>query len=445
MKYGLFENDEETEDFSLSILYESDDEFLDAVENRNEREKMSGIKPPKPLVVNSDIDMSQEWNEWLELYENYSTANKMGTEEATIQVANFKACVGREALKVLNNLNLSDEEKKVLKTLKDKLTEHFAPAKNKTYERCQFHRIKQQANENFEDFLQKVQTQVKKCGYGANADEFVMDQIVVGVYSDTTRQKLWTEDELTLEKTKKICRAAERASKEMNELQSSGMDQNVNAFKTSKAFDCRRCGTNHGPRNCPAFGKKCAKCHKFGHAAKVCRAKAYANDCEEGDPKNKFNKKTKKGDKKVNALNDDSSDSDAEQYQIGAVYDGAKVDFIGENDKWSEKLKIGSDSLTVKLDTGAECSVLPLREASRLGLNIEKSNTKRIITYNNESIAVVGESKAKCESKGKSSEVTFKIVAENLTPILGRTMCEKLGFIVRVNEIDSKGCEPLLQ
>lgn len=29
--------------------------------------KMSSIKPPKPLVVNSDIDMSQEWTEWWEI------------------------------------------------------------------------------------------------------------------------------------------------------------------------------------------------------------------------------------------------------------------------------------------------------------------------------------------------------------------------------------------
>lgn len=53
-----------------------------------------------------------------------------------------------------------------------------------------------------------------------------MDQIVVEVYADATRQKLWTEDNLNLEKAKKICRAAERASKQINELQASGVDLN---------------------------------------------------------------------------------------------------------------------------------------------------------------------------------------------------------------------------
>lgn len=68
-----------------------------------------------------------------------------GEETEIIQTANFRACVGRDAIKVLNNLNLTNAERAVYKALTDKLTAHFAPEKNKTYERCQFHRIKQQA------------------------------------------------------------------------------------------------------------------------------------------------------------------------------------------------------------------------------------------------------------------------------------------------------------
>lgn len=123
--------------------------------------------------------------------------------------------MGREANKILRNLGISDADMKKLAEIKKKLTEHFAPARNKTYERCQFHRLKQQQNESFEDFLQKLQ--VKRCAYGTNADEFTMDQIVLGIHSDNTRQKLWVEEELTLEKAKRICRAAERAGKQISE------------------------------------------------------------------------------------------------------------------------------------------------------------------------------------------------------------------------------------
>ena len=92
--------------------------------------------------------------------------------------------------------------------------------------------------------------------------------------------------------------------------------------------------------------------------------------------------------------------------------------------------------MLVKLDTGAECNVLSKKEAERIGLQINSTNTKRIFTYSNESVPVIGEAIAGCIAKKKRIDVTFKIVPENLAPILGRTMCEKFGFIVRVNEIE---------
>lgn len=157
----------------------------------HETVNMSGIKPPKNFVINSELDMSQEWTEWLELYENYFIAAKITKEEVEVQTANFLTAAGRDVLKVLNNLNISAEEKKVIKTVKEKLTAHFAPSKNKTYERCQFHRLKQQPSEKFEDFLQKLKTQVKRCVYeAASQDEFVMDQVVLGVFAGAVQTKI---------------------------------------------------------------------------------------------------------------------------------------------------------------------------------------------------------------------------------------------------------------
>lgn len=201
-----------------------------------------------------------------------------------IQTANFKAAIGREALKVLNALELTEDEKKELKTLKEKLTAHFAPAKNKTYERYQFHRIRQQQHESFEDFLQKLKEQVKKCSYGHDlANEFVMDQILVGIHSDETRQRLMTEEEMDLEKAKRICRAAERATKQIHELQNSELPLNasVNVIKKNdKTFNCKRCGNIHGPKSCPAFQKQCEKCKNKGHFAKMCKSKTNAEHNE---------------------------------------------------------------------------------------------------------------------------------------------------------------------
>lgn len=422
--------------------YYSDDETSDLEQTNTEIEPTMSLKPPKNLNVNSELDMAQEWVEWLELYENYFTANEIEKKSAAIQTANFKAAIGREALKVLNALELTEDEKKELKTLKEKLTAHFAPAKNKTYERYQFHRIRQQQHESFEDFLQKLKEQVKKCSYGHDlANEFVMDQIVVGIHSDETRQRLMTEEEMDLEKAKRICRAAERATKQIHELQNSELPLNasVNVIKKNdKTFNCKRCGNIHGPKSCPAFQKQCEKCKNKGHFAKMCKSKTNAEHNEK-----KRKPKTKKKGKKVNAVDveDDSSDSESEsdsstEYQVGSIT--KQTERSNGNDKWTEKLKVGENEFTAKLDTGAECNVLSEKVAKELKLSVDKTSTKRITTYNNDNIKVIGETKAYCESKNAAHNVVFKIVKEDLAPILGQKMCEKFGFIIRVNQIGSE-------
>lgn len=298
---------------------------------------MGGIRPPKPLLVSSELDMAQEWTEWLEQYGNYFIASKIDQETPQVRKANFMAIVGRDTMKIVNNIEMTVTERADLDTVIEKLTAYFSPARNKTYERCQFHRIKQQQHEGFEDFLQKLQTHVKRCSYGTNADEFVMDQIVLGIHSDSTRQRLWTEDQLNLEKTIKICRAAERANKQINELQNvPSTSTAVNAVATNdKKYKCSRCGNMHGKKQCPAYKKKCGKCERTGHFDKMCRSKSSKNP---------------KSDKKVNAVQRDT-DSDAsentEEYRVGAVTENWNDNFP-IHDKWSEKLKIGDDYLIVK-------------------------------------------------------------------------------------------------
>lgn len=38
-------------------------------------------------------------------------------------------------------------------------------------------------------------------------------------------------------------------------------------------FQCRRCNRKHGPRECPAFGKKCNRCGKLNHFETAYRVK----------------------------------------------------------------------------------------------------------------------------------------------------------------------------
>lgn len=214
---------------------------------------------------------------------------------------------------------------------------------------------------------------MQKCGYGANADEFVMDQIVLAINSDATRQKLWVEDDLTLEKAKKICRAAERASKQIFELNNdpnASSSASVNVIGNDKLFDCARCGSKHGYRSCPAYNKKCNSCGNKGHFKSMCRQNLKKEHAKEKRYKTKNHKQNKKV-YMVSASSSDSSDRDTNSdgssadYQFVGSIETKRVNAI-ENNKWQATLAIGSKKLNLKLDTGAECNVLSEKNSRKV-------------------------------------------------------------------------------
>lgn len=171
------------------------------------------------------------------------------------------------------------------------------------------------------------------------------DKIVFGVKSSQVREKLLTEDKLTLDKAVAICLASEQASKQLVVMESKGTTSNVNTIKNNKKessqsnadkkFGCKRCGLSHKRQACPAFNQKCNKCSKLGHFAKMCLTKQKT--------------KTSAQKKSVNLVQqDECSDDDAEQelqFYIKSTSQG------GED--WQKDVVVGKNKFTAKLDTGA--------------------------------------------------------------------------------------------
>lgn len=402
---------------------------------------MGSLKPPRPLVINNDIDMAREWSEWLDAYECYTIAAKVNTEKNEIILANFKTVIGREAIRLINNLGLTEDEKKDLDKIKKKLKEHFVPMRNKTYERCQFHRIRQQESETFDDFLQKIREQVQKCEFNNN-DEFITDQIALGIRCENTQQKLWIEDELTMEKAIKICRAAERANRQINDI-----NEAAKVNKISKEFNCRRCKTTHGPKSCPAYKKECLKCGGTGHFSIACRSH---KNRKEGDSKSESkNKKSHKKNKSQEHKKVDVIENDSINYEKESSSDETGFKFIGmittvnsiTEEKWTEKVRVGKYEVKLRLDTGAYCNVISIKTARAIGAVIAPSEIKKIKSYDGGLIKVIGQTKLKCRTLRKENniegKVIFTVINENLQTILGGADCENLGFLKRVNQI---GC-----
>lgn len=127
------------------------------------------------------------------------------------------------------------------------------------------------------------------------------DRIVIGVRDQRLQQKLLEVKDLTVMRAVDICRAGELSREHIKMLSNTEVQQ-VHGAKTttqpasaeegkvkypfnrdrsyiksnrqynSTYYLCKKCNSEHGPRQCPAYGKTCTKCKKMNHFARGCTA-----------------------------------------------------------------------------------------------------------------------------------------------------------------------------
>ena len=152
--------------------------------------------------------------------------------------------------------------------------------------------------------------QGKDCGFGDLKDDLMMHVLIRGVESDRMRRRLLEDENLDLDKAIRLCQVMESTVTDLLKLagpadeskeevaavvfksrvvggaprenrsgtslstgvsQPSGRDSSNSSKEGVKRVTCSRCGRTHKPRQCPAFGQQCKKCHGRNHFARVCR------------------------------------------------------------------------------------------------------------------------------------------------------------------------------
>ncbi|UYV69844.1 K02A2.6-like, partial [Cordylochernes scorpioides] len=346
-----------------------------------------------------------------------------------VQVAIFMASIGQLAQKIYKTFKLNEGEENKLQELKGKFNEYFTPKLNYTVERYQFNNIKQ-CNEPFKEFLTKVKLQAKKCKFDQMEDELIKDRIVVGIQNNDVREKLLSDPDLNITKAIQICVAAENTNTQLREIKDrnenepsiSTIERKISRDFSQKAFNprdttsfkklinnCTRCGAKHEINKCPAYGKVCDKCKKANHFSKLC--------------------KTAKRERVVNLVEDTEVESDEFSLSINEIK-------TRNGQEWLERVTFkGNQTVNFKLDTGAQCNVIPLTLSKKLKLKINSSIVRKLLTYSGESIRVMGETNVTCTIKSKAVVLRFIISEKGITPILGRDACSQLGLIYRVDEV----------
>lgn len=411
---------------------------------------MTGLKPPDRLTNLS----SEGFTKWKQRFEIYRIASGAGVMSEEVQIAILLHCIGESCIDVYNTFSFDNEEdKKKYDVVLKKFEDYFVPVKNESVNSHVFFTRNQHQNETFDVYLTELRRLSADCNFGELKDRLIRDRIVAGIIDKRLRDRLLRESDLDLNKTIKICKAMELAEQQIKQFEPQAVELSAISKKTSKNVSsmkkqagynqqraantnekgdadkqqssekrqCQRCGYTHRYKNCPAYNKECKKCGKKGHFIKMCKLVCYVRD---------------KNVKMVQCENDDSFIDGVNEL----MFDMIQVNSINVKKSWVKHLNFvdyKNKKIAFKIDTGAECNVLPIDYCKKLGIKEIKSSNIILKTYRGEKIKTLGKVNLNCGLDKKCKNIEFQIYDGKGVPILGLPTLEELHIVKRDDvEID---------
>ena len=452
------------------------------------------VQRPKELTLSGNI--AENWRKFKRQWDLYSDATEVEKKTPKQQVAIFLNVAGVEATELYDSWETIPADDLTLKAVTDKFQTHCQGVVNIVIYRYKFWSRNQKEGEKFINYYQELRTLIADCEYGELKNDMLRDKICVGIRSDSIRERIFREKaEITLMKVLQIIESAEVSRSNVQQLQeiSGRQERQVHAVRnkeksSEKTYLCKKCNTQHGARNCPAFGKMCFKCNGLNHYAECCsrarkdRSSRRPEQNERRNPKKnqtEQNEKTagysKKHFRKVKKVHHTYVDSDKSSSEDDFDNDNFVIDSLFvENEKcendlsdqklnldvlfnqeithvdrcndetteWYEKVKIDdvNKHVNFKLDTGAEISILPVQLYEQLGKPNKSEMCKakvKISTYNRQKLNVIGCVTLVVEHKQKLYPIEFYIVDVKSVPILGLKALITLQLVHRLYTIQN--------
>jgi predicted aspartyl protease len=99
-------------------------------------------------------------------------------------------------------------------------------------------------------------------------------------------------------------------------------------------------------------------------------------------------------------------------------------------------MRVNNKTVSVLLDTGAECNTLPKHIAKDLQLKLTSCN-QTLHSYSGHEIKPTGKSEAHVTIQGQQRKLEFLIVPNGHKAVIGGQDCLKLGLVKRVNTVST--------
>lgn len=326
------------------------------------------------------------------------------------QTAIILHCAGPAAMDVYDHFIFAKaDDKDDPETVMEKFGEYCSPRETEVLHTFRFWH--HPYTQPFEAFVTDLRTKAQACNFKTEAERMVRDKIVFSVDSHL-QERLLRESNLTLDKTIDICRAYESSKKQMQEIsQASSMVREqqeifvdkVQASSSDRVWrgnsaTCKFCGIRHVFKKhlCPAWGKTCDGCHGKNHFKKCC--------------------------KKVNLV-DNSCLAEVE-----ALPKADLLAFSHRGERLTALLNVEGRDIRFQIDTAADVNTISARYVDPA---IIKKPSLSLVMWNKTKLVPMGEATLLTVNprSNKSDYITFTVVKDGLTNLLGLETSLKLGFI----------------
>lgn len=253
---------------------------------------------PAPLSMEGMEDLYPAWLRFKQSFAIFISAAGLSKISEARKASILLNSIGQPAQELyFNTLKLNydkeDDEPKLAEVI-TAFEEYFKPKSNEVISTWQFNKRIQEDDEVFDMYYTELIKIAKNCNF-LDRERMLRDRIVVGIRDQRVQQRLLEIRDLTLERAVEICRSAELSREHARLLTKSPVPvvdainrkvplqpkkpspkakyYNSNNFSLSprRTYLCKKCNTEHGQRQCPAYGKQCEHCKLFNHYKVGCK------------------------------------------------------------------------------------------------------------------------------------------------------------------------------
>ena len=412
--------------------------------------ELSGIKPPQMEWNDSDLPMAfKSFKQYCQLIFD----GPLNAKEDKVKATYILLWVGEEGRKIFNSFGLTDDEKAKPDAIFNKFTTYLEPKSNFRIARYQLQGFRQADGESVDSFLARCKIQAQKCRFSdAELEERLIEQLIIGTCERKVQEVLLgKDDKLKLDKAMDIARTREATVNDMKSLEQQGAsasirshDTNIDAVRQNSNPKCGKCGLSHR-KKCPAQGTRCRKCNQWNHWEQVCRNKQAQDQKAKPLPRKqpgKWMPQAKTSQNKVHTVEETNSDSDELCFETIQI-DSSNVNSVKDEAFAKLQVKLPNVNhpnpvLKVKVDTGAQGNILPLRiyrnmfpdQVDENGFPTETApSCTKLTAYNGTQIPQYGVCSIKCSYGDKETEAMFYLADVAGPAICGLPTCCQLNLV----------------